>query len=197
VLSIPGFFEDNVTIIRDAFRCQPDGLLRLPLASLTLLFSPILTFTAAFFATLTDLVRGSPSFPPDDTHVPTFYVPKHRYPKRYHILLLLSLGALFGGIHCSGWNFSFPTHAEQKLWRVASLAVTIIPIATLPLGYIVISLEIGSFSHSLSFLTLILCALTYVSARLLLLGLALALLRHLPPTAFIAINWTKFYPHFL
>ena len=39
--------------------------------------------------------------------------------------------------------------------------------------------------------------LMYASARLLLLGLALALLNHQPPSAFIAVDWTKFYPHVL
>jgi hypothetical protein len=37
--------------------------------------------------------------------------------------------------------------------------------------------------------------LVYASARLLLLGLALALLNHQPQSAFIAVDWTKFYPH--
>ena len=170
----------------------------LPLAILLLLLSPILVFTAAFFATILDLTHTkSTSFPPDDTHVPTFYVPKHRYSKRCHILLLNTLGVVFGGIHCFGWNFSFPTYAEQKLWRVASLALTIIPVATLPLGFIIRVLSTNSFRYGLGMITLIFCTLAYVSARLILVGLALALLRNLPQTAFIAVNWTKFYPHFL
>jgi len=53
-------------------------------------------------------------------HIPTFYVPSHWYPEYLHGLLLMALGSIFGGIHCAGWNFSFPTYAEQKLWRVAS-----------------------------------------------------------------------------
>jgi hypothetical protein len=170
-----------------------------------LLFFPIVAFAFAFLATVVDLLRPtSSSFPPDKTHVPTFYVPKHRYPARYHIFLLMALGTIFGGIHCSGWNFSFPTYAEQKLWRVASLAVTVIPIL-IP-SFVLITLFIAEyffptleppFETALGISTLVVCALAYVSARLILLGLAFALLRHLPPTAFIAINWTKFYPHFL
>jgi hypothetical protein len=37
--------------------------------------------------------------------------------------------------------------------------------------------------------------MVYLIVRLSLLSLALAQLRHLPPSAFIAIDWTKFYPH--
>ncbi|KAG2343519.1 hypothetical protein BDR05DRAFT_301548 [Suillus weaverae] len=29
----------------------------------------------------------------------------------------------FGVIHCLGWNFLFPRHAELVLWRVASIAI--------------------------------------------------------------------------
>jgi len=113
----------------------------------------------------------------------------------------MTLGAIFGGIHCSGWNFPFPTYVEQKLWCIASLSVTIIPIIILP--FVIITLFIAEYLSptldpftDLSMVSLVVCALVYVSARLVLLGLAFALLRHLPPTTFIAISWTEFYPHF-
>ena len=198
-------FESCVSTLRDVFR-PPTAynifvvwLFKTPFAVIVLLLLPIITFTFAFFATLVDLSeRTSSSFSSDALHVPTFYVPKHRYPKWYHLLLLLSLGVVFGGIHCSGWNFSFPTYAEQQVWRFASLAVTVIPIVTVPFALIIDQISGFLFpSDQPIVLTLMFGALAYVSARLVLLGLALALLRHLPPTTFIAINWTKFYPHFL
>ena len=195
-------FEEYSTIIRDAFRCQSDGfkLFGLPFAIILLLLLPIISFAIAFLANVFDLLEStSSSFPPDDKHVPTYYVPKHRFPKWFHIFLLVTLGVAFGGIHCSGWNFSFPTNTEQKLWRVASLAVTITPIATFPIAVIRtrLSPSIGAFADNTIGVILVLCALAYVLARLVLLGLALSLLRHLPPTAFIAIDWTRFYPHIL
>jgi len=201
IINISEFFEKCMLSIHDSFRCQSVKLPGLPVAILVLILSPIITFTSAFYATLVDLIQAkSSSFPPDETHIPTFYVPEHRYSKRYHILLLLSLGILFGGIHCFGWNFSFPTEVEQKLWRIASLAVTIIPIATFPFVFIITCMEEclpSAFVYHYGQSTFILCTLAYVSARLVLLGLALALLRLLPPTASIAISWTKFFPHFL
>jgi hypothetical protein len=193
---IPGFFKNNaVDVIRDAFLdCQPEKMV-IPI--LLILLSPILVFTATFFATILDLTHTkSTSFPPYDTCVPTFYVPKHQYSKRYHILLLNALGVLFGAIHCSGWNLSFHTCTEQKLWRVASLVLTVIPIATLPLGFMIRDFFQKSFGFNLCAIVLILCTFAYVSARFVLLGLALVLLWRLPDDAFKAVNWTKFYPHF-
>lgn len=42
----------------------------------------------------------------------------------------------FAAIHALAWNFDFPTHAEQIMWRVCSLARVIIPF---PLGCLCVS----------------------------------------------------------
>jgi len=204
-----------------------------------------------------------PSFPADATHVPTFYVPdvpavtfnfSIRPCKLYgsvwvssHLFLLLVFGTIFGGIHCAGWYFPFPTYAKQELWRVASVIVTISPIGanTIPVALIVLIVVLIVVGVILVILSVILSAIlsvilsvilgctdlispqtriylslyfaifkfysdhshifadiywtiylfTYISARLLLLGLALALLRHQPPNVFITVDWTRFYPH--
>ena len=136
---------------------------------------------------------------------PTFHVPKHQYSKYWHASLLIALGTIFGGIHCAGWNLPFHTSAEQRLWRVASLAVTIIPIGAVPFSFIIKFLVVvvsSCSSYSIYGLEIIerfmlYPALAYAVARLVLLGLALALVNHQPPSAFIAIDWTKFYPHIL
>ena len=192
--------------IRDIILCQSGAnIFALPLAILFLLPFPVFAFTAAFFYTIKDLALGeSTSFPADATHVPTFYVPSHRYPWYLHALLLMALGSIFGGIHCAGWNSPFLTYAEQKLWHVASLAVTIIPIAAVPFALVVfriiqpllaivkVSVDGGGLLPGFIFF---ISMLAYASSRLVLLVLAVALLRHLPPSAYIALDWTKFYPH--
>jgi hypothetical protein len=43
-------------------------------------------------------------------------------------LWLTVLLILFGTIHLSAWNFTFPTLAERIAWRIASLTMTILPI---------------------------------------------------------------------
>ena len=44
---------------------------------------------------------------------------------------------LFGAIHISGWNFSFPTSIERNIWRAASLLTTTGPILTLLLAMMI------------------------------------------------------------
>ena len=233
-------------VIRAVLR-EPWSILLLPFAIYVLLVLPIVVFLFSIITTYSDLL-GQSSFPADATHVPTFYVPKHRYPKYLHVLLLIALATTFGAIHCAGWNLSFPTHTGQKLWRVTSLAVTIVPIAALPatlISFIVVSpilitivLIIGTIARRLGLSNFVLdlrssivnsivslinsivrlplaivissfdqdqisvlafllinYMLLYASARLVLLGLAVALLKHQPDSAFIAVDWTMFYPH--
>lgn len=189
-----------------------------------LLLSPIIAFPLVAAATLVDFMR--PSSPPADaTHVPTFYVPVpfvrpfelHLFPS---FLSLYILGTLFGGIHCVGWYLPFPTYAYQKLWRIASVVVTISPF--LPFAAVVIISPVYIFvrtrtrtndptfnriqnnlssilrpdhHHKYISIPLTIFLIMYISARLLLLGLALALLRHQPPNVFITVDWTRFFPH--
>ncbi|KIL62375.1 hypothetical protein M378DRAFT_25598 [Amanita muscaria Koide BX008] len=51
-------------------------------------------------------------------------------------LIVLSIvyfivGGAFGAMHCLAWNSAFPTRAEQYIWRVSSLIVTVIGGTTL------------------------------------------------------------------
>lgn len=42
--------------------------------------------------------------------------------------LVSLVGALFGGLHCLAWNFDFPTRTEALLWKVSSVATTVLPL---------------------------------------------------------------------
>ena len=156
-------------------------------------------------------VGGSPSFDEqlqrdesfrsglDATHALT--IPKHGYPKYLHALLLLALASVFGGIHCAGWDFPFPTYPEQMLWHAVSLVVTTIPVGLFTIAFIVgitflIAKSLGTLDsrsnvrHIMASSYFSIVALIYASARLILLGQAIALLWHQPPNASIAVDWT-------
>ena len=49
----------------------------------------------------------------------------------------------FGALHLIAWNFEFPSHLEQLLWRIASLTITGIPAAPLALELAAGALFIG------------------------------------------------------
>ena len=75
------------------------------------------------------------------------------------------VGGVFGGIHCIGWFFDFPSSAEAMLWRVSSAVLT--GIASLFPIIFVISVELldsGFFGVAV----VVIIVLVYVVSRLLL-----------------------------
>ena len=53
-------------------------------------------------------------------------------------LLISVVGVVFGGIHCAGWLFNFPSYDEAMLWRVSSAVLTTGIALLLPLLYYLI-----------------------------------------------------------
>jgi hypothetical protein len=43
-------------------------------------------------------------------------------------MVIAVIASAFGGIHCTGWSFIFPSSTEKKLWHVASVSITSIPV---------------------------------------------------------------------
>ncbi|KAI9508289.1 hypothetical protein F5148DRAFT_979998 [Russula earlei] len=115
--------------------------------------------------------------------------------------IVTSAGLAFGGIHCIGWSFAFPSGVERKFWRVTSVSITAIPM--------VLMLELGLFltpppspdnrafnwAFNAGFMVHILLILLYIFGRFALLVLPFLCLRSLPPAAYHVVHWTSFIPH--
>ena len=108
------------------------------------------------------------------------------------------VGAVFGGIHCVGWYFDFPSSAEAMLWRVSSAVLTgvafLFPIFIL-MGIILSILINESHRRNFVFAFTSIVVLVYVVSRLLLLVEAFISLRHLTPGMLALVTWTSFIPH--
>jgi hypothetical protein len=105
-------------------------------------------------------------------------------------------GMLFGGIHCLGWNFLFPGHIEQLLWRVASIWIAYL-FGAIMWCYLAERLwksftRRGPASPN-RVATLI--VISYISARLTIIVLMVLSLRSLPPGVYDTVAWTQFIPH--
>ena len=128
--------------------------------------------------------------------VPTFYSISHDRSKDEFVFFMSAFGVVFGGIHCAGWFFNFPSSDEAMLWRVCSVVLTGIAFLLPPLIPLLYFLE-GILNLSMYFFfpfyTIILLA--YVVSRLLLLVEAFISLRHLTPGTLALVKWTSFMPH--
>jgi hypothetical protein len=111
-------------------------------------------------------------------------------------------GAVFGGIHCLGWNVLFQGHAEQLLWRAASLAIVSAPVSILPLwGYVFWVDSLGEFnstfaiSKMFALLVPLASIFIYIVARIILIVLIMMSFQSLPPGTYDTVAWTNFIPH--
>jgi len=159
----------------------------------TLLFLISFIFTAVFG------IVSSSTVTPNSLHVPSFYASTTKSDKYSRMVVFAIFGVIFGGLHCVGWNFTYPSPFEQYLWRASSLAITIIPLIVAPIDYLLenYKLDKGFLKVLRLILDVIMTILlfTYVPARLTLIGLAFALLRKQPQDAFLAVDWNQYIPH--
>ena len=42
----------------------------------------------------------------------------------WSVIAGLAIGIIFGSIHCTAWQFQFPSYIEQLLWRISAISVT-------------------------------------------------------------------------
>ena len=148
------------------------------------------------------IIVGADDMEPEvyEGRVATFYPTEWDSASEYSsTFTVVAIGLAFGGIHCIGWSFTFPSSTQQIFWRAASLSITGVPTALslLLCIYRVFNVPIRIYHdmdklmlHAISY-SLIL----YVPARLALLVLPFICLRLLPPAAYHVVNWTIFIPH--
>ena len=165
----------------------------------------LLKFPARTLEVLND--RGADILASDDVsggaiRVPTFYASSTPNAVNLVVRRLTSIVALlFGGIHCAGWNFPFPSHAELIIWRVSSLIILIVPCigALTDVMFETDDHICHKFVNETIVMVLIfgffLSTPIYGLARLTLFVEAFLALRHLPPGAYSAVDWTALLLH--
>lgn len=118
--------------------------------------------------------------------------------------ILAVTATIFGALHFITWSFQMPTTAELLLWQTASIALTAIPSSLLLFGWLKRRLSPGGESlinrrRIFIDITRLLEAFFFVMhpmIRLIVFVDALALLRSLPKTAFLDLNWAGAIPSF-
>jgi len=170
----------------------------------------ILALTFPIFLTLVFVIPGlflfyrwvsmltTDHFNTGDMNVPTFYFTDTGMEGDAiaSIIVMPIVGVVFGGIHCVGWFFNFPSSDEAMLWRVSSAVLTGTAFL-LPLFLLFVAGVLSSSSYRrLFFATFFsIISLVYVVSRLLLLAEAFISLRHFTPGMLALVKWTSFIPH--
>ena len=118
-----------------------------------------------------------------------------------HFLSVLSLA--FGTVYVAGWNISFPTHAEQMIWRTCTVTLLALVVAFW-------AVDAGVELHQrwkkvprnqkvaltpVKMALYALIVLVYVTIRIYILVEPFVCLRSLPAVAFETVHWLSFIPH--
>ena len=127
--------------------------------------------------------------------VPTFYSTKHDGSEAPDIFIMSVAGVVFGGIHCAGWFFHFPSSEEAMLWRVSSAVLTCIAFLLPLLVYLFTETSVSRLWDPLFVAILTIVLLVYVVSRLLLLVEAFISLRFLTTGMLSLVKWTSIIPH--
>ena len=134
-----------------------------------------------------------------DMKVPTFSDIENHGGRLRNYLFFPIVGVIFGGIHCAGWFFYFPSSDEAMLWRISSAIIAGIPFLTPLVASLLFGFHELTHWHlvPLEFLPPlgIIALLVYVVSRLILLVEAFISLRHLTPGMLAVVKWTSFIPH--
>ena len=124
----------------------------------------------------------------------TFYAESDNVGEAVAIFICIPVvGVVFGGIHCVGWFFDFPSSDEAMLWRVSSAVLTVVGFLSPIMIYFLAILSDIQLYLGLAISAII--TLVYVVSRLLLIVEAFISLRHLTPGMLALVKWTSFLPH--
>ncbi|KAF8802869.1 hypothetical protein BYT27DRAFT_7341129 [Phlegmacium glaucopus] len=122
----------------------------------------------------------------DPLSIPPFYAPPTS--RESHARLIgIGIGILFGEIHCIAWSFRFQSVAEQYIWKISAVNITVLPIIITIIFAVIFRYGIH---HSL-----IPYMVVYWLSHAVLLVLPLLALRSLPAEALLDLKWTAFIPH--
>jgi hypothetical protein len=152
------------------------------------------------------MARGEDLMEAGAKRVPTFYPKQLEGMNRWWTAIAgIIVATLFGGIHCVAWTNSFQvlSDTQQKLWRIASISITVLPVpiwtlATVMDRYIRPKNPLATHDKFISMMVVAIgaiCGIMYFLARATLLVLAYMSLDRLPPAVYLSVYWTNFIPH--
>ncbi|KDQ62098.1 hypothetical protein JAAARDRAFT_189471 [Jaapia argillacea MUCL 33604] len=198
VSGIKDFHEENIRFLgRDPSR-STDSLIAVALCPAIIFFrfcdATVLEFSHPVELPFTDRDRCNKLCALTGLRPPAVEpFPTKRLETEIQLFLYLAVSTIFGGIHCFGWSYQFPSHREEMLWRISSLGITVFPI-----GSWLFTMIAGYLMHIPLLFVFPMLALQIpflVFARITLLILAIISLRSLPPGAYDTVYWTTRIPH--
>ncbi|KAJ4184030.1 hypothetical protein NW767_013373 [Fusarium falciforme] len=127
--------------------------------------------------------------------------------------LAAALSGMYGGVHLTAWNWTFPTYTEDLLWRVSCLCVAVALPAFFCASWVLVGISVilhtlvepcfglrkkwasRAFKDPLRVYSACV-AIIYVCCRVFIVVEAFVALRQVPVGVYISPSWVQMVPHF-
>lgn len=110
-------------------------------------------------------------------------------PRRTSMFAAYISSACFSAIHCTAWNYQFPTTIEKWLWRGSSIACLVAPVAFITMATVVTGDSILNSPRARIIIGF------YIVARMFLLVDSFAAFRAAPASIYDTVRWADYVAH--
>ncbi|KAF5309445.1 hypothetical protein D9619_012474 [Psilocybe cf. subviscida] len=148
-------------------------------------------FFVSILRPLFKLGSGGSDFKRGSLRVPMFYV-EGLGPNGF-LPVLSILGTMIGAIHLIAWTSEFPSPLARQLWRSSAIVLTVAMFLLQTLDLIITKMGVVSYMATLVYVCVY---LMYLTARCVVIVIALLSMRHLPHDILRDVSWTSYLPHF-
>ncbi|KAG9504649.1 hypothetical protein J7337_004624 [Fusarium musae] len=110
--------------------------------------------------------------------------------------LALLLSGIYGGIHLSAWNWSFPNSIEHLMWKTSCLYIAGALALYFVMAVLATAVRTDGTTWLVTYIAFWLALLVYMAARLYVVFESFFSLRRSPAGVYISPAWVEMFPHF-
>ncbi|RBQ74584.1 hypothetical protein FVER14953_06156 [Fusarium verticillioides] len=110
--------------------------------------------------------------------------------------LALLLSGIYGGVHLSAWNWSFPNSIEHLMWKISCLYIAGALALYFVMAVLATAVRTDGTTWLVTYIAFWLALLVYMAARLYIVFESFFSLRRSPAGVYISPAWVEMFPHF-
>nr|RBQ93565.1 hypothetical protein FVER53263_06156 [Fusarium verticillioides] len=110
--------------------------------------------------------------------------------------LALLLSGIYGGVHLSAWNWSFPNSIEHLMWKISCLYIAGALALYFVMAVLATAVRTDGTTWLVTYIAFWLALLVYMAARLYVVFESFFSLRRSPAGVYISPAWVEMFPHF-
>ncbi|KAF4497904.1 hypothetical protein FAGAP_5916 [Fusarium agapanthi] len=110
--------------------------------------------------------------------------------------LALLLSGIYGGVHLSAWNWTFPNSIEHLMWKISCLYIAGALALYFVMAVVATAVRTDGTTWLVTYIAFWLALFVYMTARLYVVFESFFSLRQSPAGVYISPAWVEMFPHF-